>query len=459
MFSGFAPNARRTPVVGLAIDTPFYTGRDMGDDHISPSSCKVPCGSFFDSFFYLSEIHLVFRKNFRYIDNRSKFFAATFIVETGSIDYLKGRTFMSYQIIKSITIKGDSVSITSAPNNVSPRTFHKWSADTYDEIYCQKGLEGFLKEFSKDVWKGDYHLSPSGSKYVKALAAALDAIYCYSPSLRHFLDDDRGSSLLASAAVKYLKTNTFSDKDFASYEALRSDPPVVLDVCSKKPVAFSYAAESVQQSREVAKAYIKQCSGKLGFQYPAHFRDDKELVMAALNGNGCIYRQIGQNLCADPDITRLAFASNLEGRSFHEHLPDLIPTSLRQDPSFIQEIIRICPQLHLHRAPEILDNRDTALVAAQVCTPVPYVFDNFRNDQLADPIFQEIMTSRCDEPESLKKLQSIYSKRGIPAPALAQPTGSLDSLIAKASAKQQEQAQQGGGEPNHQKTKDNSHKR
>lgn len=346
---------------------------------------------------------------------------------------------MSYEIIKSIAVKGDCVSITSAPNNISPRTFSKWSADTYNEIYRQGGLEGFLREFSKDVWNGNYHLSPSGSKYVKALSAALDAVYCYSPSLRHFLDDARGAELIASAAMKYLKTKTFSDKDFAPYEALRSDPEAVLDVCSKNPIAFSYAAESVRQNRDAAKSYIEQCSGQLMFQFPENFDNDKELALAAIRNNGCIYRQINQNLCADPDITRLAFASDLEGRRFHEHLPDLIPLSLRKDPAFMQEIIRSCPQLHLHRALEILDNRDTALVAAQVCTPAPYVYDNFKSEYLMDPAFQKIMFSRCNEPEHLKKLQGLYSKRGIPVPAIDKPARSLSSIIADANAKQQTQ--------------------
>lgn len=364
---------------------------------------------------------------------------------------------MSYEIIKSISIKGDSVSITSAPNNISPRTYQKWSAESYNEIYRQSGLEGFLRGFSKDVWNGNYHLSPSGSKYVKALSAALDAVYCYSPSLRHFLDDDRGAELIAGAAMKYLKTNTFSDKDFSPYETLRSDPKSVLDVCSKNPSAFSYAAEFIQQDREVAKSYVEQCSGQLMFQYPKHFDNDKELAMTAIKNNGCIYRQISQNLCSDPDITRLAFASNLEGRRFHEHLPDLIPLSLRKDPAFMQDIIRICPEIHIFRTPEILDNRETALVAAQVCTPVPYIYDNFKDEYLADPAFQKIMYSRCGlrtDPQSLKKLQGLFAKRDIPVPTIDKSNSSLSSMIAKASANQQ--VPQGSEAQDTPKNKDNS---
>lgn len=362
---------------------------------------------------------------------------------------------MSYEIIKSIAFKKDSVFISSATNNVSPRVYNQWSADTYNEIYRQNGLSAFLKEFTKDVWDGNYHLSPSGSKYVKALQASFDAMDRYDLNLKYFLDTDRGAELIANVTTKYLSTHTFSDQDFALYEALRSDPKAVLEVCSKNPKAFPWATVSIQKDRDTAKAYIEHCSGHLLFEYPRYFRDDKELAMAALKNNGCIYRELDYTLRCDRDVTNLAFASNLEGRTFHEHLLNLIPPALRQDPVFMQEILCLCPQIHLHRALEILDNRETAIVAAQVCTPVPYIYENFFDEQLNDPAFQEIIFSRCNDSKSLEQLKSLYSKRNLPTPFFAQTAGSLDSIIASASARQQK-SQQGREELNNQETKDNS---
>lgn len=198
---------------------------------------------------------------------------------------------MSYEILKSITIKGDSISIISAPSNISPRTFQKWSADTYDKIYRQNGLTALLQEISKDLWNGNYHLASGGSKYVKALQAAFDALDKYNPELRSFLDETHGSELIANITVKYLNSHTISPQEFAPYEALRSDPKAVLDICNKAPYAFSYAALSIQKDRETAQAYVERCSDKLLFQYPIFFRNDKELAVPALEKNGCIYRQ------------------------------------------------------------------------------------------------------------------------------------------------------------------------
>lgn len=64
---------------------------------------------------------------------------------------------MSYDIIKSITInhKTKQVFLTSACNNVYPRTPKKWECDSLSEIYATQGLKALEIELLKEFINGN----------------------------------------------------------------------------------------------------------------------------------------------------------------------------------------------------------------------------------------------------------------------------------------------------------------
>jgi len=63
---------------------------------------------------------------------------------------------MSYAIIKSIGLTSDSVYLTLASNNVSPRIFERWKAPTLTEILLKQGKEEVIKTILKEYWGGNF---------------------------------------------------------------------------------------------------------------------------------------------------------------------------------------------------------------------------------------------------------------------------------------------------------------
>ena len=163
---------------------------------------------------------------------------------------------------------------------------------------------------------------------------------------------------------------------------------------------------------------------------PPAFTADKELAMIALSHNGCIYRQLSPILQADKDIVRLAFDPNVS-RPYFEHLPDLIPKSLRKDIPFMQELVTLCPRLHITRAKDLLHNRD--ILNAWIQTGKWNVYDlrYIPKEFLKDREFQCLMLNHCQSDRQVMELQKQYRAHG-----LTLPKRRLDAIIQTSTPKE-----------------------
>ncbi len=347
---------------------------------------------------------------------------------------------MSHEIVKSIQFKDNKVYLTSAANNVSPITFSQWECTAFSKIYQEQGRHAALEAICSDVWNGNIHLRSSGSKLCKLIDQSFSFIR--STALRNFLDEGRGAAFLANTTEKLMDNTGYVPlQELFELNALRNTRETVLEVCTKNPEAFLYASPAIQQDREAAQKYVDKCSDMLMFRFPVYFKEDKELALAALPQNGCIFRDLGPGLRGDPDIVRLAFRADMD-RKFFEHLPDLISPSLRSDPAFIRELISICPSIHMFRTPELLNDRETALHWSKNGKFFPYSANELPPKYLPDPEFQNVFLERFGNDEKcMSTLQQAYEKRGLTFPSLSKGID-LNSKLQDAQARSAAQSNQ-----------------
>lgn len=364
---------------------------------------------------------------------------------------------MSYEIVKSVTVKGGKVFVNSAPNNVSPLTFSKWECPAFSEAYVQYGNLGLLTAIAKEAWTGNFKLR-AGAKFNDAVLKAFAYLEPNHSDLRHFLDKGCGASLIGGIAYQYMISHSYTLQSYKAiqfYESLRKDVSSVLDVCKNNPAAFHYADESIQKDREAAKFYIEQCAGQLGFQMPPYFCNDITLATAALQKDGLQYRLLSESLRADPEIISLAFNASCPGREHYEFSLGLVPEPCKEDPAIVQNIISICPKLHISNSTQVLENRDTAKAFVQNSAWMPGYAFYLPARYLAESEFKNMLTSTCKTPEQMEELKSIYKLYDLSLEA-TEPThtetkGSedkgtinvtskdLNSMIARAEARMQAQ--------------------
>lgn len=328
---------------------------------------------------------------------------------------------MSYEIVKSIAIKDDKVFVTSASNNVYPRTFNRWEVPGFSKIYREGGLKPLLNQIAVNVWHGNFQLYRR-SKLCKAILEGYDLLS--APSLRHFLDAEHASDFITDMALHVMKLGP--KPDIEKLYALRSDKEAVLKICANWPEAFDYASPQIQQDREAAKAHILANGDKLLFTMPRYFRNDRELVILAIQKDGTNFRDLSPELQADKEIVRLAFNPALP-RPHFEHLPDLVSKSLQSDVSFMKELVTLCPRMHVFRTPHLLEDKSFVEAWLKAGGWTPYNLHNLSGEMLRDPDLQTIIFSKVkDDPENLKKVRQHFVERGVMSKL------PLDALISAA---------------------------
>lgn len=325
---------------------------------------------------------------------------------------------MSFDYVRSITIKGGQVYITAAASNISPRTYHQDVSEYHSKLYRESGLHALLKDIAADVHNGNYRLG-NGSLIARRLSEANDHLIRHK-HLKNFLDSEHASKFMADYASMMLQNprcdpSEFLREEFQTLNALRSDKAAVLQICKSNPAAFDLADPAISTDRECAKEFIQNCAGNIRFNFPQAFLDDKDLAILALNQDGCIFRQLPLSLREDKDIVQLAFDQE-KSRTYFEHLPDLISPSLRKNVSFMRELVQSCPSLHIHRAKDILDDFETMKIWAEkgkwvihdlYCAPKKY---------LNSPEIHDILLNRFNSPEDIEYLQRKYKELGLKAP-------------------------------------------
>lgn len=344
---------------------------------------------------------------------------------------------MSYDIVRSITIKDNKIFFTSAASNVSPRTFERYEVPGYSELYQKQGMKALLQEIAKNVWNGNYHLQ--GGSAIARLLSEGHMLLRDEPILARFLDEGHASEFMANLAVRRMDVpepgaqNAWVATELARLESLRHDKRAVLDICKSKPDAFGYAAGEVYCDRDTAKEYIRECSHMLLFNFPSEYSNDKELAMLALPHNGCIYRQLSESLRADKDIIRLAFCTNIPDRQFSEHLPDLIPSEVRKDNTFMRELLEICPVMHVDRARDILSDLENAKTMARHNKWARANLHSVPREHLTNREFQAVLLDRYQSPEERDKLRGAFRCFNLPLFEDAKP--SLEDRISGAQAR------------------------
>ena len=127
---------------------------------------------------------------------------------------------MSHEIVKSISIKGDTVYVTSATNNVRPLYFSKWKWQRASEILAENGREAAFAMIGKEVWDGNFHLY-RGSKLCNLFLKAREAL----PSKMSFInfDSEIAGKYLGKMVLK-LESNIAADLSPEVKEMLEYNP-------------------------------------------------------------------------------------------------------------------------------------------------------------------------------------------------------------------------------------------
>ena len=349
---------------------------------------------------------------------------------------------MSHEIVKSISVTKENVFLTSADSSLRPLDFHRWECTSLSEMLKEQGRAAVLAQLGEDIWNGNIRLY-QGNKLCKLFLEARSAL----PRSLHFSNyDSKTAGIYLGKMVAKLEKEPYADLSSIVDEALaiRNDREYILDAAKRTGHNFlDYASEEVQQDRAFALEVVQAGAGAAWFRYPKQYQDDKDFALKALRLNGCVYRELSDELKADREIILEAFQER-EGRQYHEHLPDLIPIEaycqydaaahkLNIDTKFICDLLDKCPSMHLNREPDLLMNREIVLKWVQVGRFFPYSVTDLPQDYLTDETIQTALCKRFEGTDKYEVLLQRFQDAGV---VIAR--ASLDARIKSISARSAE---------------------
>lgn len=277
---------------------------------------------------------------------------------------------MSVELIRSITVKKGEVHVTCASSNVFPRTYHTIVDEKGTQELKEDGLELVLRSYASSLWTGTYRITGTSSKICAVLKRCLTYLR-NDAELSAFLDEQTAGDFIARMATANLERKDFdSEAELEVLRGMRHSFEYVMQIGKRNPSAFEAAAPEIRNNREYALTFAQEYANLALFNIPALFRDDLEIVRTCLERNGCLYRQLEGSIAGNEEIIRLAFRETYTApdgtvRRFHEHLPDLLPEKVRQDKSFLAELVQICPSLHADRLPILYKDYELACLVAR----------------------------------------------------------------------------------------------
>lgn len=322
---------------------------------------------------------------------------------------------MSYEKVKAISLKDNQVYLTSATSNVRPLYFTRWECKPLSQIYAQEGRAAVLSALGKDIWNGELQLYKGSSRLCELFLAARDAM----PGDLHFsnYDGKTAGEFLARMVMK-LEQDPHADlsSDVNEMLAKRNDRDYILEAAQRTGHNFiDFAGEDLQKDRQFNLQVLEAGAGRPWFDYPRHFSDDRAFALTALPYNGCFFRSLSPALRADKEVICLAYQE--DGRTYHEHLPDLLPASILTDQEFMKHLIEICPSLHLSRTPALLLNRELSLTFAKHGKFLPHQLDLIPTEFLQSDEFKDVLMGRFGEGEAYTKLSEKYIALGLVPPS------------------------------------------
>lgn len=356
---------------------------------------------------------------------------------------------MSYEIVKSISVKDDKVYLTSADSSLRPLDFSRWECTAFSKILAEQGKDALYAKLGEEIWNGNLQLR-QGSKLCRLYMKACDA---FPADMTFSTFDSKAAGNFLGKMVARLEEKPAADLSgfVEQAHAMQSDRDYIMEAAHRTGHNFlNYASTEVQNDRAFALGVLRAGRGAAWFEYPAQFRWDKDFALEALKLNGCFYRSLGDVVKADREVILEAFRET-PGKTFHEHLPDVIPptalfdyetdpTKPALDKQFIMELLDVCPSMHMNRMPDLLLDRDVALKWAQVGKFFPYSVEDLPKQYLMDKEFQETLYKRFEKTEYLEILEKRLETLGI-----ARNRGSLDSQIQTAERKAEGHAAQSVG--------------
>lgn len=344
---------------------------------------------------------------------------------------------MSYEVVKSIVLKDKEgqVWLNSADSSIRPLSFSSWECKGLSEIYQKEGREAVLARIGEDVWNGNLHLY-QGNKLCKLFLQAQELL----PQGLNFMNfDGKAAGEFLGKAVARLEQDPQAElqEEAEALLALRNDKDYILETAKRTGHSYlGFADVELQKDRNFALEVMKACGADAWADYPAMYADDKGFALEMLRLNGCHYRSLSDRLKADREVIMEAF-SEAEGKTYHEHLPDLIPpeaywkiidgSSIVLDREFICSLLERCPSMHLSREPMFVNDGTICLKWCAVGKWFPYSVKDVPAEFLREKAFQDVLIGRFEGTEAWEKLVKRFEDKGIVLQAF-----SFDSVLQDA---------------------------
>lgn len=350
---------------------------------------------------------------------------------------------MSHEIVKSISIKDGKVYLTSADSSIRPLYFSRWECTPLSNILSEEGRDALYAKIGEEMWDGNLKMY-QGSKLCNLYLESRNAF----PSGMNFMSfDSRAAGEVLGKMVTALEKDPSADLSGYVKQALdmQNDRSYILEAAHRTGYNFlNHASPDVQEDRAFALEVLRAGNGSAWFDYPTQYKDDKEFALEAAKLNGCFYRQFGDTVKADREVIMEAFRETPD-KSFHEHLPDIIPSiallDFEADPvrptldkKFIMNLLDACPSMHMNRLPILLHERDIALKWVQVGKFFPHSVRDLPDQYLTDKEFQDTLCRRFKGTDKFDVLVKLFAEKGVQI-----SKRSLDSQIRSASVRAGEQ--------------------
>lgn len=272
---------------------------------------------------------------------------------------------MSYDIIKSITIKEDKVFITSACNNLRPLYFTRDEWTGLSEKLQLHGEEALYKVIGTELWSGNIRIR-KGSVLCNLLKYCYDYLHNTNKERLYIGPEIAGTYI--GKMVSTLKREKLKEKNFSDLvlelKATITSKEYILEMAEKGEECLGNS-RSLEEDHSFVIQALKHAGTNL-FSIPKIYNNDREIAMIALENNGCIYRLLSPQLQQEEEIIFKAFTKRVHQNQRTESLIKLIPMEYFTDNKpFIIKLLNVCPFLNWEntRCLAMFNDKDIVLEA------------------------------------------------------------------------------------------------
>lgn len=336
---------------------------------------------------------------------------------------------MSYEIVKSLIINEGGVWLTSAANNVYPRTFEKYHSKYYTEMLnkaenFEEGVFNVLADIGKSYWNGSIRFN-KGSKLCNCFIEAKKVIPKRWHSYMRIESSQAGKYFAKAVMLLDEKFNNRGvnlvhngynfpklSKEVTTLLERAKNPDMVLEDSIASGYNFQRYSpyDEIRNNPKLAFDILNAIGGNATFEPSQCFINDYDYIKLVLKFDGCNYRYLKEDMKKKKELIDIAFDESIENRRFHEHLPDQIPFSLffkdgvvryyndeQLNADFICHLIDICPSLHVWRISFVLENKEVALKFVKNAKNAIFDYNDIPAVFMVTDEFKNILIRRCME--------------------------------------------------------------